>query len=104
CRKIVASGFDEAQFSVRKLSVHGFDRGKVHGGIFANRRMRTASCLDTHDALCRQGLRRRGDDVGLLWEDAIGDHVNVEMIPKSLAQRLDQGCLARTNRATNSDT
>src|SRR5262250_1954953 len=31
-----------------KFLVHVFNGGKVHGSILANRRMRTAACLDTH--------------------------------------------------------
>src|SRR5437763_14637714 len=31
-----------------KFRVHVFNGGKVHGSILANRRMRTAACLDAH--------------------------------------------------------
>src|SRR5262249_38956795 len=103
CRKVVASGFDKAQFRMRELSVHVFDRGEIHGSIFPNRRMRTASCLDAHDALCRQRLRAREDELIFLCIYVIGDHVDVVVSSKSLTQRFDQSRFARPNRSANSD-
>lgn len=55
----------------------------LHDGVFANRGMGATSCLDTHDALRRQRLRAREDELVFLCVDVIGDHVDVVVIPKS---------------------
>jgi hypothetical protein len=46
CRKIIATQLDKAQFCMWKFPVHVFNGDKVHRSILANRRMRTAACLD----------------------------------------------------------
>src|SRR4029077_13210186 len=88
-RQIVATGFDEAQFRVRKFAVHFLNRREVHGGIFANGGVRTPSSLNTHDALGWESFRARQDELIFFRVDVIGDHVDLVVVAKLLAERFD---------------
>jgi hypothetical protein len=75
---------------MRKFLVHVFDGGEVHGSILPNRRMRTAACLDAHNALCGQRLCARENELVFLRVNVVCDHVNVVAVPQPLAQRFNK--------------
>ena len=103
CRKVVATGLDEAQLRMREAAAHLFDRGEIHGGIFANCSMGTAACLHAHDALRGQCLRSRQNELVFLCVDVIRNHEEVVLIPEPFAERLDERRFSRAHRATDSD-
>src|SRR4029077_15016628 len=88
---------------MREFLVHVFNGGKVHGSILPNRRMRTAACLDPHNAFRRQSLRACENELVFLRVNIVGNHVNVVVVPKPLAQGFNQRGFARTNRAADPD-
>ena len=77
--------------------VHVLDGGKVHGGILSNGRMRTAACLETHDAFRRQRLSTRENELVFLRINVVGNDVDVVVVPKPLAQRFNKCRFPRAN-------
>src|SRR5262249_17337775 len=83
---------------------HVFNGGKVHRSILANRRMRTATCLDADNALRSQRLRACENELVFFRVNVVGDRVNVVVVPEPLAQGFNQRRFARSDRAADPDT
>src|SRR5262249_53349206 len=103
CRKIIAAGFDKAQFCMRESPVHVCNSGEVHGSILPDRRMRTATSLDAHDALRRQRLGTRQNELIFPRVNVVRNYIEVIVVPESLAQRLNQRRFSRADRTADSD-
>src|SRR5262245_7325551 len=88
---------------MRKPVVHVVDRREVHRRVLADRGVRAASRLDAHDALRRQRPRAGQDQLVFLRVDVVRDHVDVVVVAEALAERFDEGRLARAHRTADPD-
>src|SRR6267142_562775 len=102
-REIVAARFDEAEIGSWELEAHLVERGEVHGSVFPDCGMRATASLHAHDALRRQRLGAREDELVFLRVDVVGDHVDVVLVAESLAEGFDQGGLTRSDGTADPD-
>src|SRR3989442_11603893 len=65
--------------------------------------MRTAACLDAHNALRRQRLSTREDELVFLCIDVVGNDVDLVVLPEALTERFDQRGFPRANRSADPD-
>src|SRR5262249_489673 len=100
---VVAARFDEAQLCVGESTVHVVDRRQVHRRVFADCRVRAATGFDAHDALHRQRLGARENQLVFLRVDVVRDHIDVVVVAEALAQRFDERGFARSNRTADPD-
>src|SRR5688572_5340472 len=101
--KVVAAALDEEQVQRGKRLHEGAHRLQVHGGVFANGRVRTAARLHPHHALGRKGAPPHEELGVLLRIDVVGDDRHVEALAQAQAQRLREGRLAGADGSADAD-
>ena len=102
-RKIVAAAFDEDQLHVRMPLFELRDRGEVHRGIVADRRVRAAAGLDADDAVRRQRVIAHEELRVFARVDVVRHDGDRELIAQPLAEPQDQHGFARADRAADAD-
>ena len=79
------------------------DGRQVDRGVLADGGVRAAAGLDAQDAVLWQGLQPVEDQGVLLGVDVVGHDGDAPAVAHLLAELLDQGGLARADRAADAD-
>ncbi len=103
-REIVAAALDEDQFEAGMRALQLLDRLQIHGGIFANRRMRAAAGFDARHAIGRQRALPNQKLGVLARVDVVGDDGQVDRRPQCLAQHVDQSGLPAADWPGDADS
>jgi hypothetical protein len=99
----VAAALDEDQLQSGEAPLQVLHRRQVHGGVLADGGVRTAAGLDADDTRRLEGLAADEELGVLLGVDVIGDHGELIGPAQPLAQGIQQGGLAGTDRTTDTD-
>ena len=84
--EIVAPGFNDHHFEVRKLTLEVGDRAQVAAGVVANGRVRAAAGLNADNPFQGQNLASREELGVFMGVDIISDDCNVDFRPELLAE------------------
>ncbi len=101
--KIVAAGFNQHHVEIRKFRAHVGDRGEIHRGILAYRRMRASPGFDAGDAIRRQRPRAHQKFRIPFGIDVVGDRGDVVTLAHRLAEQIHQRGFSRSDGTTNAD-
>ena len=102
-REIVAATFDEDELQIG-VSIFEIDNGgHVHAGVVADRRVRTASCLDAAHSIGGQDILAQEKFGIFAGVDVIGDDGERDVILEPLAQAQHAHGFSGTYRATNAE-